>query len=342
MRLSMQGASDPYEPAVKLVRLLQLLERRRGRAFEVRVIAEELEVSERTVKRYADALARRLFNEEWNPLVERCFVDGRSAVRLNRAPSTIEASLYQYAATWMAARVLGAEQTSLLVESVEDLLGRLSLRTPEGRAALQDLLRQSFCYVPFGAKGYRDREDVLDLLLRAILGSRIVRMSYRRPSREPAERLVHPYTLVLYRDALYLLGGNDSELPETRLFALDRIENASMEKATFKRPPRYDPRRHFAQRIGIWQTDEEPVEVLVAFDPGAAAVARERSWPGLVGWEELDDGREALRLCVHPTPELASWVLAWGEQVEVLEPDWLRRRVRRELEGALERYSVIA
>ena len=337
----MKPRKDSYRTGVGMVQMLRLLEERSTGRMSVADLAEDLGVSERTVRRYADAIAENLQNEALQPLVLRELWRGRAAVRLNRPSASLGASIYQYAATWMAARVLGAEQHSLLSDSVGDVVERLDVHHRQGRDALAALMRQVFCYVSFGAKDYRDKEQILDRIVRATLRGRPTDIVYRRPGGEPRARRIEPFTIVLYRDGLYLLARTEtSDGPAMRLFAIERIEGAAQDTtATFTRPKTFDPRRYFRNRIGVFIDEKDPEDVDVAFKPGAAAVARQRSWPGLAGWTEGEDGRWVLHLSVRTTPETVSWVLAWGDQVEVLKPEWLRVEVKGVLEKALEPYS---
>jgi proteasome accessory factor B len=39
------------------------------------------------------------------------------------------------------------------------------------------------------------------------------------------------------------------------------------------------------------------------------------------------------------TAEMRTWIMQWGDMVEVLEPDWLREEIRKSAQKILDIYS---
>lgn len=335
----MSAKVPDYGPGLNMVRMLRMLQQSHRRALPVAALAEDLGVNERTIKRYADALAEGVDSGP-APLVQRVRRGGRAWIQLPSQRAELDVSLYQFAATWMATRVLRGRDGNLLSDGVDDVLERLP--TPRRMSPLDVARRiqQSFYYVPFGPKGYRDCEDALDIILRATLNRRRVALTYRRLDGTTSRREAEPFTLVLYRDGLYALARavEDRDGP-MRLFALDRMQDVEQLTEGFKVPRGFDPDEHFRACFGVWRVDDEPADVRLAFCGGAADTVRERTWPGLQGFEPLADGRTVLHLRVPINPELVTWVCAWASHCEVLGPDGLRERVVAELRGALARYD---
>ena len=103
-----------------------------------------------------------------------------------------------------------------------------------------------------------------------------------------------------------------------------------------------------------WSTPSPARPVLVGIEPGQsprvvdeAAILAGALGTGLVCvWvdpahlvaEREPDGSLVWRARVAGLQEIRSWVLGWGGECEVLEPDELRERIRGELTTALERY----
>lgn len=99
--------------------------------------------------------------------------------------------------------------------------------------------------------------------------------------------------------------------------------------------------RTLQSRGGLWRTDDPAERVRLAFDPEAAWMARERRWPGFVGWTQTA-GRHILELRIPITPEVISWATAWGPGLEVLGPDSLRRDVAARHVAALAQYAELS
>ena len=318
--------------------MLRMLQRRGPRGMPVNTVADELGVHRRTVLRYLKALGQSVDNEAGQPIVRRERRDGATwAVVAERAPGAL-ASIYQYAAVFAATRHLTGD--SLLSESAAGVLDRLELEglSPE----LVARVAAAFHYVPWGPKDYGGDEDVLDALIRGVLNRRPLEVCYRKVgAAEDVVRHLEPWTIVMYRDGLYVLARAEGSGVDARprLYAVDRIRSAELLRhRRFEVPPGFDPDAFFAGGLGLWQTEAPPERVRLAFRPDAAEVARERRWPGFVSWAQMGD-RHVLELQISVTPEVVAWATAWGPGLEVLTPRSLRRAVRDRHAAALAQYE---
>ncbi|MBV3852523.1 WYL domain-containing protein [Bacteroides thetaiotaomicron] len=48
-----------------------------------------------------------------------------------------------------------------------------------------------------------------------------------------------------------------------------------------------------------------------------------------------------IKLVVRPNKELESCIFPYGNQMEVLKPQWLRKQITEKLEGILIKYSTV-
>ena len=60
--------------------------------------------------------------------------------------------------------------------------------------------------------------------------------------------------------------------------------------------------------------------------------------PSQVVEEELPDGSIIVAFKVCGIKEMKTWIVQWGDMVEVLEPDWLREGMRKMAERILNIY----
>ena len=334
--------SEPnYPAAMQMFTLLRLLERRSTRAMTVNDLAAELAVHRRTVVRYVKVLAACIDNEDGRPILRRELRHGEAWAVLNEHERPLSKTIFQFAATYAASRHLAAQP--VLSESVADVLEELRGGLRADQMDYAERIEKAFHYVAFGPKDYRCREDVLEAVVQSLVRRRPLEIRYRSRGAKRAERRrIEPWTLVMYRDGLYvwsrvLRAGDKSDM---RLYAIDRIEDAVVDRgASFSVPATYDPEETFGENLGLWQTGEAAETVVLAFSPEVADLARERTWPGLRDWTEPEDGRPVLTLDVPVTPEVVSWVLNWGPGIEVLAPESLRAAVAGQLAAALARYT---
>ncbi|MBT3221263.1 MAG: transcriptional regulator [Proteobacteria bacterium] len=324
-----------------MLRLLEMLERARGRALRINSLAEKFGVHRRTVIRWVDALEAAADEHCDLPLVRRERRQGEAWVQLVTTSTPLSNTIFQYAATFVAVRSLAAGGGSLLSDSADDVLDKLETGLPSNSAPLVARVTSAFHYVPFGPKAYRDHEVVLDVLVQSVLRRWPVVLEYQRPGNPPYEVTIHPYTLVLYRDALYVLG-LAVEVGELRTYSVNRIVSARSDKdETFVPLADFAPETYYANRLGIWAECSEGVLAKLAFSTSAEPMARERQWPGLQEWTTAEDGRAVLVTKVSVSPEVVTWVLSWGPEVEVLEPEGLRQRVAEKLAEALQPYASL-
>ena len=241
-----------------------------------------------------------------------------------------------------ATRCLTTGEGSPLGDSAEQLVNTLEKGFAPRLAPLVRRVQESFVYVPFGPKDYRQSEEILDTIVQASVHRRPLQLRYRTRTGWAYNCRFEPWTVVLYRDALFAHGLQRGTGPAggVRLLAVDRVLEAEIEKGEhFEVPEDYDPEKWFGGQLGLWHEGGEAELVRIAFSERAALTARERVWPGQLGWTEAEDGRWVLELEVPVTPEVMTWVLTWGAEAEALGPEGLRKWVVGVKEASLSLYQ---
>lgn len=186
-----------------------------------------------------------------------------------------------------------------------------------------------------GSRDYSGSAELLSELRRALLYQYRVKLSYARGGKQPASYEVDPYTLVLAKGGLYLLGHAHNR-DAIRLFAVERISSLEVTRQRFEIPDEFDPEGCFSDAFGL--VSDQPMRVKVRFDQEVAQSVQERSWrPGQLATVE-PDGSLLLSFEAAGTLEILAWVLSYGSHAELLEPPELRKELRRHLKGLREIY----
>ena len=152
---------------------------------------------------------------------------------------------------------------------------------------------------------------------------------------------VQPYFLKVYNRRWYVLG-YIKEKESIRHIALDRFVNdLHMTNNRFELPKDFDPRKYYANVVGININDDLPIMNLKIRVYGAQ-VEYVRMLPLHKSQREVRSrlGEFAdftYRVC--PTPELKAKLLAFGAGIEVLEPLEYREKIKCHLKTMLERYK---
>jgi predicted DNA-binding transcriptional regulator YafY len=145
-----------------------------------------------------------------------------------------------------------------------------------------------------------------------------------------------PYSLVLYKKALYLLAFSHTH-KSVRTFGLDKvIDSERLAGERFEYPADFDPRAHLLGPFGIVRGPK--VKVVVRFDAKVAHFVRRRRWHESQVVREVDGGIE-VTMEPEGTSEMVSWLLGFGGKAEVLEPAELRGQVAREAREAAAKYA---
>ncbi|MDP7114578.1 MAG: WYL domain-containing protein, partial [Myxococcota bacterium] len=323
-----------YRKGRTLVCMIRILDARIGHEMPVNDMATKLGCSRRTVLRYIDLFSQPDSENPELPVLERRYRDGRAYVAEPDPPRTLSTAVYNYAATFAATRALASSGAEALSVPADGVLSELRKGLGPGAAAKADRIRTAFHYQPFAPKDYGTQDDILDPLVVATLTRRPVTVQYRDRAGNAFERSLEPFTLVLYRDGLYVLGRVETanEGLTWRLFAVDRISAITPDKTRhFTIPPDFDAATILSNAFGLWPTPDPPLHVRLAFSQRAAPDIRERHWPGNATLSEHTDGRLLLELHAPDSPELGGWILSWGPEVELLEPEELRLRIRDSL-----------
>jgi predicted DNA-binding transcriptional regulator YafY len=330
----------PFTQARRLDTLRALLQRH-PKGLTIYELAAELDVTPRSLRRYLAHVKREL------DLVSYPARPGGQVV-WKLAPGEVarkvEVRRTQAYALLAARRLFEPMKGSALYEEIhmasEKLLG-VARRPGRGpNAGVADArLEDRFLYLPFAPKDYGARTEELDDVFQAVADLRPLTCRYVRTSDGKVEKIViHPYALVLYKDAVYCVGLHVAK-KEIRTFLLDRMRDTECAVTErFELPEDFRIDDHFQGQFGIWRSGE-PREVVVDFDPRVLEYVETRRIHPSQKLERLPSGALRLTMTIGDLTEVATWILGFGETAKVVAPPELRERVVRELSNALANYE---
>ncbi len=157
------------------------------------------------------------------------------------------------------------------------------------------------------------------------------------------EYLFAPYFIEPYAvgQTTHLIGRSDGDKEgQLRTLKIERIERVVITRATYEIPPSFDPRDLLADAWGVWYTGNEPVNVALKFHPRVARRVQETRWHRSEDEKELPDGHILWQAKVAEPQEMLPWIRGWGADVEVLEPESLRKVLIREAGRLARLYQV--
>ncbi len=328
-----------YRTAILIMELVRHVEGARDQRVPVNRLAEKLGVHRRTIRRWVKGLELAQIDDD-EPLLQ--LVPGRAGREaMVMAPRkrgiATAADLRALALGLAATRYLVATGAKDLEDYAERLMSRLGSHVPETRARLA----HAFHYIPFGGKSYTAKPEEVDAVFSGVLFRYTLEFDYHRTHKQhPLRVRAEPWSLVFYRDALYMLGRRLSyKEPVLRTYAIDRMSEVRTDRnARFDVPDDFEPSDHFGD-LGLWKPERPREHLEVLFTPEVAPLVEERTWPRTVTWQEVEGGRFRLVLDIRISPEVESWLNGYGASAEVIGPAWLREKMARQARLLAERYS---
>lgn len=312
-----------YEKADNLLQLALEMQAARG-GLSLAEIETKFGVGRRTAMRMRDAVLRNF------PQAEEVATDER-VKRWRLPPGTLDRlvnfTAEELAALESAARLMEHDNRADEAATIATVLAKVrALMKPEVARKvepdLEALLEAEGLAMRPGPKP-RIKVLVLEELREAIKACRKVRIQYRnRRTRQVKERLVHPYGF-LHGHRHYLVGWHENpKANNVALFSLPNIESVELADETFVREPGFDLQTFAARSFGLFQ-GEEPFETVWRFAPDAAADAADFVFHPNQVLEPQPDGGLIVRFTAAGDLEMAWHLYAWGDKVEVLEPQRL-------------------
>ena len=306
-------------------KLVHLLAGHLGRTLAQ--LTSELGVAKRAVQRDIEVLSVAGFpitSETRNGTVFWHFMQGF------HASDPIALTLNEQMALYFSKGLFKPLQGTPIYESLETAIQKIGSQLPAQSFRFLRGLDQGISVSSFGWKDYSHSKEVIDALTRAVFHKFTVRIMHHSPQRvRPIERDVDPYKLWYVNNGLYLVGYDQRE-NDLRTFAVERIQSARVTNRRFEIPPEFnfEEFRKTAFNV-IWG---EPQEVKVRFSPAQAPYIKERTWHPSQQIETEDDGSIVLTMYVADLDEVKRWLIGFGAEAQVLEPDELAGEIVQECE----------
>lgn len=201
------------------------------------------------------------------------------------------------------------------------------------------------------SKSIKDRillEDIpsgreyLDPVIDAMKRNQFIHITYHNYwKNEEKEHYLMPLCIKLFRQRWYIVGRIWPAMNDT-VFCLDRIRAFRLSSHTFEYPKDFDAQQFFAGCFGII-TDRNCNVQDVVLKVSARQSNYMRDLPMMPGEEQQEIERtpdySIFRLRVRPTYDFQQELLWNREELEVLEPQWLRKEVADTIERMWNKYK---
>lgn len=169
-----------------------------------------------------------------------------------------------------------------------------------------------------------------------------LRMTYKKyGNAEPKVVTLEPYCIKLFKRRWYVFGRlHDAEGDSYRIYSFDRVKEIELTDLHYELPADFSAKELFKDYYGILLSHDTEAERIVV-----RAYANERFYvrdlPIHHSQQEIGagEGYVDFELRMHATSDFCSHVLSRSNQLQVLEPAWLVKKIKAMLQDALERYG---
>lgn len=184
--------------------------------------------------------------------------------------------------------------------------------------------------------------EFLGELIDSALNHQPLNILYRTFSGAERSSIIHPYHVKQFNNRWFLIGllqGEHGNILTNK--ALDRIVKFSRANVDFIPNKDIDFNEFFKDVVGVTIPEDHPeVEnVVLKFD--AVRFPYVINKPIHHSQIVLDENEHTIQLAVRPNKELEARIFSYGNQVEVLEPSWLREQIFEKFKQIVEIYSTV-
>jgi len=316
-----------YDRTARLLHVIYILNQD-PRGISPANIADQCGVSTRQVYRDLNDLQQYLKVPLWAD-------KGKWGIEPGLYLPPISFSLPEAMTIFLASRLLLA-YTNAYNPSIKTTFMKLNSVVP---GPLRDQIRKTIEWMQ--ARRIDERFlHTLDALARAWTDGRKAKIWYWTLGEEKTmERIIEPYFIqpAALEHANYVIA-YCHRTNSVRTFKVERIESIELLDEYYTVPADFDANEYLGSSWGITAYGEVKT-IKLRFNPEIARIAEETVWHPSQVTELQPDGSAIVTMNLSITVELETFILGWGEKVEVLEPEELRERVGETVRAMLDIYK---
>ena len=170
----------------------------------------------------------------------------------------------------------------------------------------------------------------------AIREKRNITIFYESLKGEKTKRKISPYAMAFRKSAWYLVGHCHLR-NDIRTFRLGRIQSVRLSAEKFQTPENFSIEEYFQNSWGVYKG--KLTKFKVKFTGEAAVMVKTSQHQPYEEITEFEDDSIIYETTVSGREEFIRWVLGFGPEAEILEPQSARREIERILNSALENYE---
>ncbi|MFZ5449630.1 MAG: helix-turn-helix transcriptional regulator [Thermodesulfobacteriota bacterium] len=122
------------------------------------------------------------------------------------------------------------------------------------------------------------------------------------------------------------------------LLAIHRMKKVEMTARDFEFPADYNFEKFFNRHFGVIK--EKAFTVEAVFSGWSARYVAERVWSPDQEIEATGPDKIKVTFTASSSPEVISWILSYGEEAELLQPQWLVKEIAEKIDWMHDTYAM--
>ena len=310
----------------------------------VEELAREIGKSEKTVRRYLNSMEHSIFDID---VIKERGADRKYRYRIEKHAAPFRPILlntYEIVALNFIRGFSHFKDFPVIQDNLNSIFDKISLSAKETRLRTGNNFheRVSKLFVlplELGGKVYGKKEQFAHLktLIKASLDQNICNFIYGAGEKNKNYRLA-PLHFFNYRDVIYLIAKDlNDRANKFKNFALHRIKQIDvLENDYFTYPENFDIENHL--RKNMFKFDDKKYEIKLKFNQKVREYILERQWFPNQQEVQLEEGSVLITFENEINLMLVGWIRSFGSDVEVLEPEQLRKEIIRDIEASYKQY----
>ena len=325
---------------VKLLSVIELLAKPAGATISE--IAEHLEVDRRSVYRIMDVIQELGFpvydekiylekEKRWK------FMDSYLKKLPNMKIPDVNITLHEIISLYLIKGEARVFKGTEIERNIKSVFGKLGMFLPDDAYRRLNKIKALFIPTSRFVKDYSGKEEIIDQLMDAIFKQETCHIKYHSFYDDKMKDFaIDPLHFFENDGGLYVFV-NTTDFGDVRTLAVERIMEITRTGNFFTYPENFDLEELLELAFDI--VYENPIDVKIWFSADQARYIKERKWSKTQKIKEQKDGSIILSMHTSGRWDIRKWVLSYGAEAQVLEPEDLRNEISDELAAAQVNYK---
>lgn len=293
-------------------------------------LAESLNVDKKTIYRYVNSL-----NEANIPVRTKKGRYGGFYIDEEFYMKSVKLSCKELESLLMAAEILTKENGFIREKELKTAVSKIKNLAVNENEELKFINANSNFNIR-QAGNLESLDDKISKINYAINKGRSLSINYFSINKNNLTiKKIDPYDLI-FRMGLWYLIGYCHSTDSIEILKVSRIQSLKTTNEIYIKPHNFSLKDYLDNFWAVFNGDK--IKVIIKFCSQISDFIKSGKWHINQKITDLEDGSVMLEMYLNNTDDIKSWVFSFGKYAEVIEPDELRKEIKKELEDVYVKY----